>query len=292
MKFFRNVISCTVLAIAASSHAAEKLITLVEGGRTNSTIVIAADPTPAANLAAIEVQFFVERMTGAKLPIADDLSKVTGNRILIGKSKFTDKLGLDASQYHQMESLIQFFPDTVVLLGRDDLTKDCRSFAKTPGQVLIETASTIDYAEVNGIDGKRQEIFIPGMFDYQGSLRATYRFLEDWCDVRVFGPTPINVHIPQQKTLAVSGGVHHHRSGIDTKSGALGINGRRSGDSQYGPRPSTQEAALYSRRVRWGGEPWYVNHTFQHFNYKNRFISPVEPTDKEAANYTSLRRKS
>ncbi len=28
-----------------------------------------------------------------------------------------------------------------------------------------------------------------------------------------------------------------------------------------------------------------MNHTFQHFNYKNRFIKPVKPTDKNAKNY-------
>ncbi|MGY5854195.1 MAG: DUF4838 domain-containing protein, partial [Candidatus Thorarchaeota archaeon] len=43
--------------------------------------------------------------------------------------------------------------------------------------------------------------------------------------------------------------------------------------------------ALYSRRIRWGGQPWYVNHTFQHFNYKNRFIKPIEPGNKNAKDY-------
>ena len=46
------------------ADAAQHHVTLVEDGKANASIVIAADPTPAANLAAIEMQFFVEKMTG------------------------------------------------------------------------------------------------------------------------------------------------------------------------------------------------------------------------------------
>ena len=285
---------CTIIITGAVTNrlfAEDVSVSLVNNGEGNASIAIAADPTPAANLAAIEFQYFIEKISGAKLPIVDDTKVVTGNRILIGESRFTQELGLDASGYHQMESLIKFLPDTVVLLGRDDLKKDCRAFEGAPGHIVIDTASTIDYAKVNGVEGKTQKVFIPGMFDYQGSLRATYRFLQDWCDVRFFGPSPINIHMPQEGTLTISGDVHHHRSGLDTKIGALGINGRRSGASEYGPRSTSQQHALYSRRMRWGGEPWYVNHTFEHFNYKNRFIPPVRPADKSAANFESQLKK-
>jgi hypothetical protein len=102
-------------------QADDKTVSLVNNGKANATIVIAGDSTPAANLAAIEVRYFIEKITGAKLPIVDDTKEVTGNRILIGESRFTQELGLDVSAYHQMESLIKFLPDAVVLLGRDDL---------------------------------------------------------------------------------------------------------------------------------------------------------------------------
>ena len=281
MKRLVGYICCSILMsviAAGKSSAAENKVMLVKDGKANATIVIAADPSPAADLASIEVQYFVEQMTGAKLPIADDGKGTNGNKILIGESRHTKKLGLDVSKYHQMESLIRFYPEAIVLLGRDDLKKDCRLFKKT----AINTASTIDYAKANGIKGKTQKVFIPGMFDYQGSLRATYRFLEDWCDVRFFGANPMNVHVPKAKTLIVSGNDHHHRTAIDTKSGAMGMYGRRSGNSEYGPRPDSQQVTLYQRRLRWGGVAWYVNHTFQHFNYRNRFMNPVEPTDKIA----------
>lgn len=294
MKKFTGLLVRSLLMLGITSclsmMAANK-ITLVEDGKANSTIVIAADPTPAANLAAIEVQYFVEKMTGAKLPIVNDQKDVTGNKILIGESKLTKKLGLNVSKYHYMESLIKFYPDTVVILGRDDLKQACRTFKGAPSYITIDTASTIDYAKVNGLEGKTQKVFIPGKFDYQGTLRGAYRFLEDWCDVRFFGANPINIHIPKEKTLVVSGDEHHHRSGLDTKSGAMGVYGRSSGISEYGPHPGNQQVALYSRRIRWGGEPWYVNHTFEHFNYNNRFIKPVEPKNKNAKDYKGQLKK-
>ena len=144
---------CTIIITGAVTNrlfAEDVSVSLVNNGEGNASIAIAADPTPAANLAAIEFQYFIEKISGAKLPIVDDTKVVTGNRILIGESRFTQELGLDASGYHQMESLIKFLPDTVVLLGRDDLKKDCRAFEGAPGHIVIDTASTIDYAKVNG----------------------------------------------------------------------------------------------------------------------------------------------
>ncbi len=276
---------CILTSAVTAADAAETRVVLAEDGKASATIVIAAEPTPAADLAAMEVQHFIEKITGAKLPISDDRQTVSGNRILIGESRHTRTLGLDVSGYHQMESLVKFCPDAVVLLGRDDSERDCRAFEGAPGHITRDTALTIDYARANGIVGKAQKVFIPGIFDRQGTLRATYRFLEDWCGVRFFGPNPINIHTPEAKTLTVAGDEHHHRSGVDTKSGALGIYGRRSGESEYGPRPTPHQHALYSRRIRWGGEPWYVNHTFQHFNYKNRFIKPIAPKNKSAGDY-------
>ena len=47
-------------------------ISLVEDGHPNPTIVVAAaESTPATNLAALELQYYIHQMTGACLPIAD-----------------------------------------------------------------------------------------------------------------------------------------------------------------------------------------------------------------------------
>ncbi len=44
-------------------------ITLVKDGKANTIIVIAEEPTIATNLAAVELQYHIEKITSASLPI-------------------------------------------------------------------------------------------------------------------------------------------------------------------------------------------------------------------------------
>ena len=45
---------------------------LTTDGKPNATIVVAENPTPSANLAALEVQYHIKKITGAVLPIKSD----------------------------------------------------------------------------------------------------------------------------------------------------------------------------------------------------------------------------
>ena len=110
--------------VAVSSKAVDRKITLVKNGKANSTIITAKKPTPAVHLAAIELQYFIKLMTGVKLPIADDSQSISGVKVLIGKNKFTDQLGINDSKFGYMDTLIKFGPDMVVLFGRDEAKND------------------------------------------------------------------------------------------------------------------------------------------------------------------------
>jgi hypothetical protein len=57
---------------------------LVRDGQPAATIVIAASPTSVAKLGAQELQYHVQRITGATLPIKSDSDKVEGPRVLVG----------------------------------------------------------------------------------------------------------------------------------------------------------------------------------------------------------------
>ncbi len=85
-------------------------ITIVEKGVPKATIVISKDaigvpteptlqtfwyPQPAPNkiaAAAKDLQQYIEKMTGAKLPIIGDDQQVSGSLILVGKSNYTKKV--------------------------------------------------------------------------------------------------------------------------------------------------------------------------------------------------------
>ncbi|MGC8976621.1 MAG: DUF4838 domain-containing protein [Candidatus Ratteibacteria bacterium] len=154
---------------------------LVKNGNPNCSIVISEKPKKSAQLAAYELQYHIRQITGAEVPIVKDNEEVKGLKILVGESKYTEELKLGKDLKTQ-EYIIKFLPDSIVLLGKD---KD-------------------DYGEVKyGVpDGWKT---FPDFYDEQGTLYATYDFLERYCGVRWFNPTDWGTIYPEKKTLIVKG---------------------------------------------------------------------------------------
>ena len=77
----------TVLAIIMAIYTVQaNAVTLVENGKPLAVIVTDAKPTIAANLSALELQYHVEAITGAVLPI--QTSGQEGKAvILVGESE-------------------------------------------------------------------------------------------------------------------------------------------------------------------------------------------------------------
>ena len=69
------------VALSASGLAAT---TLVENGRSRYRIVIPANAIPAERYAAEELQRYLERMSGAALPIVTDAEPIASREILLG----------------------------------------------------------------------------------------------------------------------------------------------------------------------------------------------------------------
>ena len=67
--------------------------TLAEGGRTDYRIVIAAQAIPSERYAAEELARYLERMTGAKLPIVTDAEPAQPKEILLGDNAHLRSLG-------------------------------------------------------------------------------------------------------------------------------------------------------------------------------------------------------
>ena len=78
-----------VLVLFHSATAAEEGMTLVEEGRGNARIVVAAEASPNALAAARELQHYIREMSGAELPIVDDSEDVEGPVVLVGESRLT-----------------------------------------------------------------------------------------------------------------------------------------------------------------------------------------------------------
>ena len=79
------------VALSASGLAAT---TLVENGRSRYRIVIPANAIPAERYAAEELQRYLERMSGAALPIVTDAEPIASREILLGENVHLAKLKL------------------------------------------------------------------------------------------------------------------------------------------------------------------------------------------------------
>jgi hypothetical protein len=79
-------------------HAAAADMVIVQEGQPRATIVVAQDAAGPVKqklqLAAEELQTYVQKMSGAKLPILDDSQNPNGPLLLVGRSRFSDALGV------------------------------------------------------------------------------------------------------------------------------------------------------------------------------------------------------
>jgi hypothetical protein len=125
----------------------------------NTTIVVAANATEVAKFAARELKGYLKKISGVDLPIVADDKKVSGKLILVGKSRYTDELGIKS----------EFAPDSFII--------------KTAGEALILMGDDRD-----NIPGRGKYIPFNAATSRKGSLFAVYTFLERFFGVRWLWP--------------------------------------------------------------------------------------------------------
>jgi len=106
----------TLLAPAAPAAGAAPL---AEDGKSPYVIVLPAAATPPQQRGATEIQTFVERMSGAKLPITDDAGPLPAHAILVGPTRHTPALapGIDAATLGPEGFILRTTGPHLVILG-------------------------------------------------------------------------------------------------------------------------------------------------------------------------------
>ena len=279
-----EILFCMLLMAACSASAQDTMtqgapapFVLARDGAPDCTIVVAANPTPAARLAALELQFHVMRITGAELPLRSDQETVTGPRILVGDSAAAQSLGFSGKDFAPQEYQIAFRPETVILIGRDwEDTVANRAELGRPmscGDTLADTRFRIDYWKTVGCPERAAgEIELPGVYDDQGTCYAAYHFLEQFCGVRWYGASESSIVMPSTKTLAVSGTDIRRSPALKYRDALLSGNWPFM-RGQWGP-VTQPETRLFWRRLRLGGEKWAGNHTFHRKTFEAIFTDP------------------
>jgi hypothetical protein len=272
----------TITALAAPGEVA---FTLSRDGKPAATLVLAKEPTRAAQFAARELQWHLKQITGAEFPIAKEDEPVTGVAVLVGDSTKVRAMGIRPDQFKKQEYLIQFTPEALVLVGRDKLDRGVVQYDQTPNQQALDTW--------------------PGIWDEQGTMYAVYDFLERHCNVRWFTPAESGTDCPRQATLTVSGGRLQREPFMKYRFAAYP--GSENYDHYTGLWPSGSEAqkqweaaaypelhkrfagggytlakrgwnTLFRLRHREGGEICLGNHSL--YGYYRRFWAPEKGQEK------------
>jgi hypothetical protein len=151
---------CSLLLAAASCRA--RAITVTQDGQPTATIVTAPEPDDKTKAAVAELRHYVQRISGAELPVATDADKVQGALVLVGRSRLTDAMGVKVPS---------------------GLTNERRG----EGFVVACRGDRLVLAGNN--DGP-----------YHGTEYAVYEFL-DRLGVRWYMPGEFGEVVPQQKTI-------------------------------------------------------------------------------------------
>jgi hypothetical protein len=117
----KKLLACLMLAaLGIVSEAAAQAQMIVKDGRPNAQIVISAENRPRmATLAALELQKWIQKISGAHLPIVTDPDANVPVKIYLGKSSYTDKLGVKVEDLKYGAYTITSGKDWVALVGDD-----------------------------------------------------------------------------------------------------------------------------------------------------------------------------
>lgn len=91
---------------------------LVEDGEARAVIVVRENPPRLLGLAALELQYYLEQMSGARLPIVHE-PRAEGVNLFVGRSRFTDELGISDEGLPHGAYRMASGPDWLALVGHD-----------------------------------------------------------------------------------------------------------------------------------------------------------------------------
>ena len=112
---FRAVAGCCVAACIGSVQAAPWI---VEDGQPRAEIIIAERPARSVRLAAADLQEYIQKISGARLPTVTEPSG-KAVRLFVGRSPYTDELGITAEGLRYGAYRLVSGDDWLVLLGDD-----------------------------------------------------------------------------------------------------------------------------------------------------------------------------
>ncbi|MCA1808445.1 MAG: DUF4838 domain-containing protein [Lentisphaerae bacterium] len=230
------IIALIALIVVLSGVFQSAAQPVVINGVPNAEIVIAAENRPRlATLAALELQYYIEKISGARLPIVTAPTTNAPVAIYVGQSAHTDRLGVTDEGLRYGAFRMVSGPEYLVLLGHDfdfvppepwpaDRKDTKRALAEWDERVGDRTDTAWGYPFGSGFKthwdryastltdrfGEENAQWWPGgdfgkglwVQDSGGSLNAVYEFLRT-LGCRWYMPGEVGEVIPEQATIPV-----------------------------------------------------------------------------------------
>ncbi|MEO1999520.1 MAG: DUF4838 domain-containing protein [Planctomycetaceae bacterium] len=240
----------SVLTAGPLTGAAAELV-LVAGGKPQATILLSDKPTASAQLAAFELQHYLEKISGGRLPIVREPQPVEGPVILVGESRRSRELGFRHGDFPPQKYTVKTLRDALVLIGHDGQQFD-----------------PVDYASYASIYSAVSHPI--------GTCYAVHAFLENQLGVKWYLPNDtLGEVVPHSPDIAVQMLAIRRSPDLPVRSiYPLFCNTERLTFNQW-DKPQEFQAAwvnartslLYWVRNRfWGGMRHNANHSFSYFD--------------------------
>jgi hypothetical protein len=222
--FHRLTLAVVLLMPRVASWAVEA--SLVDRGLPRAEIVIAAHPPRTARLAAQELQTYLEKISGAHLPIVTQPAGEGIAKIYVGRSEHTDRLRIDVEGLKDGAFRMVSGDRWLALLGEDTEFTPIEPWAKSNAEIVSGKAQRAwdeitgalwgvpnlliykDRMNLPGDTGLPDAERPPGKvkplemwsFDERGSFNAVCGYLRK-LGVRWYAPGELGEVIPTLKTI-------------------------------------------------------------------------------------------
>ena len=210
MRRLNDLSMILLLTVSVAASRAVSAPPIVENGEPNAEIVVAEQPPRTTMLAAEELQRYIEKISGAVLPVHDRPTKQMPVQIYVGVSPHTDRLGVTDQGLKHGAYRVVSGDDWLVLLGRDRDYAPVGLFARNHGDWQHRVGPAWEakrgpeaenpYAST-GYKRYNRELDLWAM-DERGSFNAVTHFLRN-LGVRWYMPGELGQIVPKRQTIAL-----------------------------------------------------------------------------------------
>ncbi|OHB53908.1 MAG: hypothetical protein A2Y12_09450 [Planctomycetes bacterium GWF2_42_9] len=186
-RFVYDIVLTIIFFVSSVQISFASKLIIARNGISDAKIVVDQNAPSSVQLAASELKYYIEKSTGASLPICNEIEP--GNKsitILLGVSSYTQAANISTSSLKDDGFKIVCKNNILGIIGKD-----------YNGPPIYGLCNPWQYNEVYNPHLKL------GAFGSTGTLNGVYHFLEKYLGIRWYMPDEIGTVIPKTNVLKI-----------------------------------------------------------------------------------------